>query len=224
MLHVIAGLVYAGESHGRLVVPVGPSGFTIQPAQQSGVPLSPFGSGYTETWPVTCKAPDDNPPDQPKTTLDRQDVPPTKPGMDAPTSPDATNPEIDRSDYTAPGTNPDVDHNNPEDYKPDSNSADDLKKRGRSGKSKLPGSGGAHASSHSLQHQTVFGSKMLPIMRIAAPHCAGDRVARFHVFATSPNNEDANIGKGDSAGATVWYHAMPVLARYTHMTALGLLG
>lgn len=166
--------------------------------------MSPLGSGYTEIWQVLSKAPDDNPPDQPKTTLDRQDVPPTKPGMDAPTSPDATNPEIDRSDYTAPGTNPDVDHNSPEDYKPDSNSADDLKKRGRSGKSKLPGSGGAHASSYNMQHQTLFGSQAVTTTRIAAPHCAGaDRVARFHVYATSPNDEDANVGKDDSAGATV---------------------
>ena len=199
------------------MVPVGPSGFTVQPAQQSGVPLSPFGSGYTEIWQVLCKAPDDNPPDQPKTTLDRQDVPPTKPGMDAPTSPDATNPEIDRSDYTAPGTNPDVGHNSSEDYKPDSNSADDLKKRGRSGKSKLPGSGGAHASSYNMQHQTLFASKTVPTMRIAAPQYGGaDRVARFHVYATSPNDADANVGKDDSAGATVWYYAMPLHA-YTYI-------
>ena len=215
---LFAGLIHAGEVYGRLLIPVGPNGFTVQPAQQSGVPLSPVGSGYTEIWQVLCKAPDDNPPDQPKTTLDRQDVPPTKPGMDAPTSPDATNPEIDRSDYTAPGTNPDVDHNNPEDYKPDSDSADDLKKRGRSGKSKLPGSGGAHASSYNMQHQTLFGVKQVPFMWIAAPQCAGaDRVARFHVYATSPNDEDANVGKDDSAGATVWYHVMPLHALYTHV-------
>lgn len=166
--------------------------------------MAPVDNRYTEIWQVLCKAPDDNPPDQPKTTLDRQDVPPTKPGMDAPNSPDATNPEIDRSDYAAPGTNPDVDHNNPEDYKPDSDSVDDLKKRGRSGKSKLPGSGGAHASSYNMQHQRLVGSKAVPTMLVAAPHVAGlNRVARFHVYATSPCEDQANVGKDDSAGAVV---------------------
>lgn len=203
-----------------LVIPIGPTGFTVpsQPAQRSSVPLSPFASRQTEVWQAfERKAPDDNPPDQPKTTLDRQDVPPTKPGMDAPNSPDATNPEIDRSDYSAPGTNPDVDHNDPEDYKPDNDSADDLKKRGRSGKGKLPGSGGQHASSCKAQAQALFGSQSAAMLQIAVPFIAGaDRLARFHVYATSPDDEDANVGKDDSAGATVCprlYHYMAALVR-----------
>lgn len=167
---------------------------------------------------MLCKAPDDNPPDQPKTTLDRQDVPPTKPGMDAPNSPDATNPEIDRSDYAAPGTNPDVDHNNPEDYKPDIDSVDDLKKRGQSGKSKLPGSGGAHASSFNMQHQTLVGSKVVSTMLVATPHFAGvDRMAHFHVYSTSASDEEGNVGKDDSAGAVVWSPAIPLHACYIHL-------
>lgn len=207
-LCVIAICTYAGASYGRLVVPVGPSGFTVQPAQHiPGNPLSSPGNRYTEIWQVLCKAPDDNPPDQPKTTLDRQDIPATKPGMDAPNSPDATNPEVDRSDYTAPGTNPDVAHNNPEDYKPDkgSDSVDDLKQRGRSGKSKLPGSGGQHAGAYNMHAQTLFGSSTALTAHMAGPFFAGaDRLARFHVYATSFKHGDANVGQDDSAGATVW--------------------
>lgn len=212
---VITNNKYTGAAYGRLLVPVGPSGFTVQPAQQvPGTPLSPPGSRYTDRWQVFCKAPDDNPPDQPKTTLDRQDVPATKPGMDAPNSPDATNPEVDRSDYTAPGTNPDVDHNDPEDYKPDKNSdsVDDLKQRGRSGKSKLPGSGGQHASAYKGHAQTLFGSSTAFEMRMTGPLFAGtDRAARFHVYATSSKHGDANVGKDDGAGAVVCSVPMPAL-------------
>ena len=132
--------------------------------------------------------------------------------MDAPDSPDATNPEIDRSDYTAPGTNPDVDHNNAEDYQPDSDSVDDLKERGRSGKSKLPGSGGQHASSYNMRPQTLFGSWAVSTVRVAPGVAAPDRVARFHVYATSPDDEDAHIGKDDSAGAVVRSLAVPLNA------------
>lgn len=207
---VVTNNIYTGATFGRVVVPVGPSGFTVQPAQQiPETPLSPSGSRYTDIWQVLCKAPDDNPPDQPKTTLDRQDVPATKPGMDAPNSPDATNPEVDRSDYTAPGTNPDVDHNDPEDYKPDKNSdsVDDLKQRGRSGKSKLPGSGGQHASAYKGHAHTLFGSSTVFNMQMAGLLFPGaDRVAHFHVYAASSKHGDANynVGKDDGAGAVVW--------------------
>ena len=127
--------------------------------------------------------------------------------MDAPNSPDATNPEVDRSDYTAPGTNPDVDHNDPEDYKQEKNSdsADDLKQRGRSGKGKLPGSGGQHASAYKGHAQTLFGSSTVFNTHMAGTLLAGaDRVAHFHVYATSSKLGDPNVGKDDGAGATVW--------------------
>ncbi|KAL0027035.1 hypothetical protein WJX79_000208 [Trebouxia sp. C0005] len=132
----------------RVLIPVGPAGFVVQPSapiQRTGSPTSLLTIDHSEVWQAFNKAPDDNPPDQPKTTLDRQDVPATKPGMDAPESPDATNPEIDRSDYSAPGTNPDVAENDGNEYKPDQDSVDDLKKRGRTGKGKLPGSVGSNA-------------------------------------------------------------------------------
>ena len=196
----------AGNIADRLVIPVGPSGFTVQlyqPSSWSPERHLPFGSGQTEVWQAWNKAPDDNPPDQPKTTLDRQDVPPTKPGMDAPESPDATNPEIDRSDYTAPGTNPDVAENDKDSYKPKQDDVDDLKKRGRSGKGKLPGSGGQHASARHPQMPSRFGG--MSMLQRAARGFPMDtmRSASFHVFATAPDMEEANIGKDSSAGATV---------------------
>ena len=188
------------------MVPVGPSGFTVQLSQPTswGPQLhSPSSLGQTEVWQAWNKAPDDNPPDQPKTTLDRQDVPPTKPGMDAPESPDATNPEIDRSDYTAPGTNPDVAENDKDSYKPKQDDVDDLKKRDRSGKGKLPGSGGQHASTRQPQMPFMFGG--MSIMQRAARGLPSSTMpsAAFHVLATSPDDEEANIGKDSSAGATV---------------------
>ena len=200
---------FPGNFQDELIIPVGPAGFTIQPGQtqRSSTRLNVVGTGHTEIWEVLCKAPDDNPPDQPKTTLDRQDVPPTKPGMDAPNSPDATNPEIDRSDYTAPGTNPDVAHNESDDYKPDTDSADDLKKRGRSGKAKLPGSGGQHASSYKALAPMHAGSHHLSVLRAPAPSSC-HRVAHFHVCATAPDDEEGNIGKDDSAGAVVRRNVM----------------
>ena len=199
-------LICSGPTHGRLTVPIGPSGFIVPPAhtdQQSLVAVSPFYYDHTHVWQMLCKAPDDNPPDQPKTTLDRQDVPATKPGMDAPNSPDATNPEIDRSDYSAPGTNPDVDHNDPDDYKPDAEDADDLKKRGRSGKGKLPGSGGQHAGAYGMHGQMCISSLRTLVPAAVLPFSAADRAARYHVYATSPDDEEGNVGKDDSAGATV---------------------
>lgn len=53
--------------------------------------------------------------------MPRQDVPPTNqedlpPGT--PPSPDHSNPAVDRSDYSVPGTNPDVDGNDPKEYSP----------------------------------------------------------------------------------------------------------
>ena len=120
-------------------------------------------------WQAFNKAPDDNPPDQPKTTLDRQDVPATKPGMDAPESPDATNPEVDRSDYSAPGTNPDVTENDGSEYKPGQDDTDELKKRSRTGKGTLPGSGGAHASVYGNHHVEMTCSIRAASMQFCTP-------------------------------------------------------
>ena len=196
----------AGATADRLIVPVGPTGFTVQPTLQSNLTHQtdmPFSFGKTEVWQAFNKAPDDNPPDQPKTTLDRQDVPPTKPGMDAPNSPDATNPEIDRSDYTAPGTNPDVAENDQDSYKPSQDSVDDLKKRGRSGKGKLPGSGGAKASGG--EPQVPFSTRAVSTLQRLGrgSFSTAGRPASFHVYATAPDDEEANVGKDQSAGATV---------------------
>lgn len=196
----------AVHSPEHLTVPLGPAGFTVQPdpqARRAPVASVPFNSGNTEVWQAFRKAPDDNPPDQPKTTLDRQDVPPTKPGMDAPTSPDATNPEIDRSDYSAPGTNPDVAENHKESYEPSQDDVDDLKKRGRSGKGKLPGSGGQHASAFHTQASCRAGlrSMLQPPGRELLNRPG--QTAAFHVYATSPDDEEANVGKDSSAGAVV---------------------
>ena len=196
----------AGATADRLIVPVGPTGFNVRPKLQSSLTHQtdmPFSFGKTEVWQAFNKAPDDNPPDQPKTTLDRQDVPPTKPGMDAPTSPDATNPEIDRSDYTAPGTNPDVAENDQDSYKPDQDSVDDLKKRGRSGKGKLPGSGGQKASGG--QPQVPFSTRPVSTLQHLGrgSFSIAGQSASFHVHATAPDNEEANVGKVQSAGAMV---------------------
>jgi len=197
-----------GATTQRLVVPLGPTGFTVQPdlpAQHIAFPIGPLPNDHNEVWQAFNKAPDDNPPDQPKTTLDRQDVPATKPGMDAPESPDAINPEVDRSDYSAPGTNPDVAENDGNDYKPDGDSVDDLKKRGRSGKGKLPGSGGAHASVYGDQHAHMpFTTRAVSLLRAVtvAPFGGAGRAAQLHVFASS-NDEQGNVGKDDSAGAVV---------------------
>lgn len=134
--------------------------------------------------------------------------------MDAPTSPDATNPEIDRSDYSAPGTNPDVDHNHPDDYKPDAEDVDDLKKRGRSGKSKLPGSGGQHAGAHSL-FATQHGLSMFSLPRSTATQSA-NTARSLHVFASSSTDE-GDVGKDDSAGAVVCF---PRLSSLRSLVAL----
>jgi len=193
-----------------VLVPVGPAGFVVQPSpptQRTGSPTGPLTFGHSEVWQAFNKAPDDNPPDQPKTTLDRQDVPATKPGMDAPESPDATNPEVDRSDYSAPGTNPDVAENDGDEYKPDQDSVDDLKKRGRTGKGKLPGSGGQHAAAYINQPAHMpFSSRGLFMLRGAPTlHLTGaGRNAELHVCAVGSNADDGNVGKDDSAGAVVW--------------------
>lgn len=191
------------------MVPVGPTGFTVQPrlpAMLKPTPSVPISLDHTEVWQAFNKAPDDNPPDQPKTTLDRQDVPATKPGMDAPESPDATNPEIDRSDYSAPGTNPDVAENDGNDYKPDQDSVDDLKKRGRSGKGKLPGSGGQHAAAYSnMSVHALLGTRAANVVQGAPMLLFGGagRTAQMHVYAVGTDDGDDNVGKDDSAGAVV---------------------
>lgn len=179
----------------------------LQQYPSAGPTRQPWGvpaQSRSNIWQAFSKAPDDNPIDQPKTTYDRQDVPATKPGMDAPESPDATNPEIDRSDYSAPGTNPDVDHNDPDDYKPTSEDADDLKERGRSGKSKLPGSKGQHASANSL-----FASRLGPGMSSFLPGAMAQSSGSFrhlHVFA-SANEDEGNVGKSSAAGAVVRFQS-----------------
>ena len=191
--------MYADEISAALTVPVGPAGVTVQPYS----PAKPLWNAPAVQrhvlWHAFSKAPDDNPIDQPATTYDRQDVPATKPGMDAPTSPDSTNSEIDRSDYSAPGTNPDVDHNDPDDYKPSNDDADDLKKRGRTGKSKLPGSGGKHASGPAGSPQP--GLRMWGLPGTAAVRTPSPAM-RLHVLASS-NSDEGGVAKDDSAGAVV---------------------
>lgn len=190
------------------LIPIGPGGVTLQlpvnsarqsarlPQFQATLPADL----HSTVWQAFSKAPDDNPVDQPKTTYDRQDVPATKPGMDAPESPDATNPEIDRSDYSAPGTNPDVGHNDPEDYKPDSDDVEDLKRRGRTGKSKLPG--GQKAGAHGLFASQLGLSVSGLVYGTAAQ--SGGATRRMHVFASS-NSDEGNVGKDKSAGAVVCF-------------------
>ena len=216
---------FAGTTPGRLTIPVGPTGFTVQPSQPAHhmtIPTTPFLFDATEVWQAFNKAPDDNPPDQPKTTLDRQDVPATKPGMDAPESPDSTNPEVDRSDYSAPGTNPDVAGNDGDDYKPSSDSADDLKKRGRSGKGKLPGSGGAHATAYGAQLTQMPYSIRASMLQAAAGLFNGaGRPAQLHVCASS-NDEEGDVGKDDSAGAVVRV-ACKVTCLPNYMVAIGTI-
>lgn len=203
----------------QLTTPVEPAAFALQlPASPIRQPtrLNQFrptlpAQSQHLIWQAFSKAPDDNPIDQPKTTYDRQDVPATKPGMDAPESPDATNPEIDRSDYSAPGTNPDVDHNDPEDYKPKSDDVEDLKHRGRTGKSKLPGSKGQQAGAHNL-FASQLGLSMSGLLHSTAAQPAA-AIRRLHVFASS-NDEvfasadgEENVGKDKSAGAVVCLQA-----------------
>ncbi|DBA79920.1 TPA: hypothetical protein ACH3X1_008132 [Trebouxia sp. C0004] len=192
-----------GANRQRVLFPVGPTGFVVQPSahiQRTGS----LSFDHSEVWQAFDKAPNDNPPDQPKTTLDRQDVPATKPGMDAPESPDAANPEIDRSDYSAPGTNPDVAENDGNEYKPDRDSVDDLKKRGRTGTGKLPGSDGQHAAAYNNQPAHMpFTSRGLFMLR-GAPmlHLTGaGRNAELHVCAVGSNADDGDVGKDDSAAS-----------------------
>jgi len=168
-------------------------------AAPRGVDDSNTGGGFEDR-----KAPDDveHPKDQPSGGY-RQDVPPVKPGMGPEVSPDESNSEVDRSDYSTPGTNPDVPGNRQsEDYRPSPEAKADLRYQKETGKGRVPGKQRAYAAGFSSLHMTP--QMLSGIQNPLASHFSRAAFTTSAYQAAKqgqkPVHDSENVGRDTSAG------------------------